>query len=226
MSVPVRVVVGALAVALIVIVGRTTALAEPEAVAPPAPEAIDSLPEPQFPNSYSPLDAGEEARKMAEKQRRAAIDRQLGLEAELRHYATLPRPIGTVPYVRPYASGFGAVYAYPEHRSARRAWKYERRYHHLYGYFPHPGYVYRGYGYPNVYAPLPYLFGYPYVGHVDQPVGHKRIWTSPNGYIYRSVHPSDVKPPEPEKSAPAASQPPPEPPAEPIPAPPAEVAPR
>jgi len=188
----------------------------PPASGPPLPEARL----PQFPSTYSPLDAGWDAYERGEQQRRGAIDRQLQLHADLAWYYSLPG-------YWPYPPGLETVYSGtwgPGLFGPRRAYRYR----------------YPRYGYPT-FEPWPFvpgdIYGYPYYGQVPQPLGHKVIRTGPNGYIYRPVYESDLQPKEePASGEPLAEGPGPalsrEPPSarerapEPVPAPPPEDAPR
>jgi hypothetical protein len=113
-------------------------------------------------------------------------------------------------------------------------------YNYLYTYNPRKAYrqAWR-YGYAPLYPPITrgpsdFLLGSPYYGAAKLPVGHEKIWTSPNGYIYRPLY---QQPPPPtasqtrrqptEVSAAKVPEPPmPEPQPEAIPAPPSEPGPR
>ena len=96
---------------------------------------------------------------------------------------------------------------------------------------------------PLTHGPSDFLLGYPYYGAAKLPVGHEKIWTSPNGYIYRPLYPQSAGPtaaqsrrppteapqanlPPPPEPSPAAEPPKQAPPPEPIPAPPSEPGPR
>jgi hypothetical protein len=160
--------------------------------------------------------AGQDAYSLAEQQRREAIVNQRLLVEQARWY--------------PY-NYFG--YAYPSYYP-RKAYRQAVRYGYA-GYAPmYP---------PMTRGPSDFLLGYPYYGAAKLPVGHEKIWTSPNGYIYRPLYPQSaaphaaqsrrlptdapqVKPPEPPKPAPAAEAAKPNQAAEPIPAPPSEPGPR
>jgi len=104
------------------------------------------------------------------------------------------------------AAAVPRVYVYPGPRAARWAYRY-------------------GYG---VYVPWPRAVvpAYPYP-RLRQPIGHERIWTGPNGYIYRPIDPRSpvpggaAMPPAPQVPTPAdpATRPQPGPPAELVPIP-------
>ncbi len=82
--------------------------------------------------------------------------------------------------------------------------------------------IWRPYGYGPAFTPWPRpLYGYPHYRRVRQPIGHDKIWTGPNSYVYRSRYAS---PPEEARSpvAPLESVPTPEP----VPPPPIESGPR
>ena len=53
-------------------------------------------------------------------------------------------------------------------------------------------------GWLNAFEPTPYIpgyiFGYPYVGAVEQPVGHRMLSAGAKGYIYEPVYAKDVAP--------------------------------
>jgi hypothetical protein len=116
---------------------------------------------------------------------------------------------------------YNYLYSYNLRKAARQAWRY--------GYVPlYP---------PSTRSPSDFLLGYPYYGAAKLPVGHEKIWTSPNGYIYRPLYQQPPPPPAPTASqshrqppeAPQANPPPPPKPApqpEAIPAPPSEPGPR
>lgn len=164
--------------------------------------------------SYGPLQAGRDAHRMAEEARRRAIDRQLQLLGEVTWY-------GAYAYEHDpaaYASYPGPLLAYGPRRAMRRAYRW--------GYGP---------------AWWPYVYGYPYYPWMRQPLGHEKIWTSPNSYLYRPRYqPPEARPQRPTPADPTTRprepqpQPPqfqpPEIPARPaperIPPPPAESGPR
>ena len=182
---------------------------------------------------YGPLQAGRDAYNQAEQQRRWAIDRQLWLISDVRRYNTW------YPYVDRYALPY--IYSYAPPRVARRVHKSLQR-------------DWSG----RVFTPWPQVpgdvYGYPYYPRIKQPIGHEKIQTGPNGYIYRPVYeeppkaqqvptpaaPSapapalpEARPPEPPPAIPPAQPapqpaliPPNQPPAEPIPAPPIGPGPR
>jgi hypothetical protein len=118
--------------------------------------------------TYDSLQAGQDAYRAAEADRQAAIQRQLRIQDEIRWYNT-------------WAPGYESwptlpeIYAY----GARRAFR--------------PTYRYGNAGYYGpLFEPWPRvpgdIYGYPYYGSVRQPTGHEKIWTSPNGYIYRPTY--------------------------------------
>jgi len=120
---------------------------------------------PAWAQNYGPLDAAEEARIRADEDGQAATGRQLQLIDDIRWYNTwIPTP---------YRPSLPYIYGY--------------------GYGP-PGAASRAYrsGLDPVFTPWPRvpgdIYGYPYYGLVRQPIGHEKIWTSPNGYIYRPVY--------------------------------------
>ncbi|MHC4401193.1 MAG: hypothetical protein ACYTG0_16080 [Planctomycetota bacterium] len=174
--------------------------------------AQNGLPQPQFPNTYGPLDAARDAHQRGEAQRRDAIDRQLQLIDEMVWYSGAP-------YFERYPPSLSAIYAYgyTGPRAARRAARGA-----LWPYASSLGSRWR------VFEPWPLvpgdIYGYPYVYRVEQPLGHKVIWTGPNSRIYRPVYESDLKQPAPPTPAPLQQVEPAEP--EPVPAPPPESGPR
>jgi hypothetical protein len=143
------------------------------------PPAAAATPRP----SYTPFDAAEDARRMSEAEGQAAVTRQVQLLDDIRWRNMW------APYVEQYAAPFVAAYGPPwAGRRAYRDWA------------PLPA--------PLVYPPLiPWargpsdFFGQPYVGQAQQPIGHEKIWTGPNGYIYR---PKYADPPVPSQPTPAA----------------------
>jgi len=158
--------------------------------------------------TYGPNQAGWDSYQVGEQQRREAINRQAYLSAHMPWYNAWISPAMTLQ----------PVHAYRLRRAARRASR--------------PGFA------PvlaPVLAPWPvvrgYAYGYPYFPYVAQPLGHKRIQTGPNSYIYRPIYGGPVAgpgvhhPPRPELSPPANSTPA-NPGPEVIPAPPVDSGPR
>jgi len=147
--------------------GQNGATGRPEVVPAPSPQRASTPPaaprqyHPEI--TYGPLDAAEEARLRADEAGQAAINRQLQLLDDIRWYNTwLPTPYRpTLPY----------IYGYGPPRVARRAYRDAL---------------------DPVFTPWPQvpgdIYGYPYYGTVKQPIGHEKIWTSPNSYIYRPVY--------------------------------------
>jgi hypothetical protein len=111
--------------------------------------------------TYDALQAGQNAYRAAEAQRQAAIDRQLQVQDEIRWYNSWAPGYGDGPTLT-------EIYAYGSPRAYRRAQR-------------------QGYG--PLFEPWPRvpgdIYGSSYYGYVRQPTGHEKIWTSPNGYIYR-----------------------------------------
>jgi hypothetical protein len=202
--------------------GQEPPAAKGNATQPPAVE----LAEPDFPSTYSPLDAGQDAYRMGEKERREGIARQLDLNHSMTWYSGVPG--------YRYPPSLESIYAYPNPYAYPLTWRAVRR-GAVAAYRTYP-YAYRYYPYPHVFEPWPRvpgdIYGYPYVDRVEQPLGHKVIVTGPNSYVYRPVYPWDVKPkqaPRPPSAASPTLPPPPspnDPAAEPVPAPPAEGGPR
>jgi hypothetical protein len=178
------------------------------------------LGEPDFPDSYSTLDAGRDAHERAERKRRQAIDRQVQTIEDIAWYNAwagsyrYPPSLDSI-YAYPPADPIGPGSAVP--RAFSRAFR----------------------SYPGVYGPVfepwPFvpgdIWGYPYISRVEQPLGHKVIPTGPNGYIYRPVYASDLKvkqaaQPDPTPPPEQAPEPIPAPAPEAIPAPAAEPGPR
>ena len=156
----------------------TSAQAQPapqatrEVVPTPAPVA-DPAAAPA-PETYDSLDAGQDAQAMAERQRRAAVDRQLQTQADIRYYQVLPGRWGRH-YARRYAVPNIHVYAPPfAAQEAHRAIEG--------GYIPAP--PFGPWPMPGDFFGVPYV-GEPYVDSVEQPQGHEKVWTGPNSYIYR-----------------------------------------
>ena len=112
--------------------------------------------------TYDSLQAGRDAYRIAEEQRRWAIDRQLWLLDEVKRYNT---------WIDSYVPGLTEIYAYGSRSAARRAYRH---------------------GYGPLFTPWPMvpgdIYGYPYYPWVRQPIGHERIWTGPNSYIYCPRH--------------------------------------
>jgi hypothetical protein len=142
------------------------AAAQPEVVpTPPAEPQRTAVyaPRPQ----YDPIRAAEEAAERAEMAARAAIGRQMALVAA----APLYSPSIVFPYRYPTPV---VPLAYGPPRAVRRAQRSLDRAGVPYAvYVPAVPWAAR----LSIAAPLP--------PPVQQPLGHEKIWTGPNGYIYR-----------------------------------------
>ena len=153
----------------------------------PAPRP--ELPQQYYPRfTYGPLEAAEEARRRAEETGREAVNRQLQLADDIRGMNTwAPTPYrASLPYIYGYAP-----------RAARRVERaFERRVDPVFTPWPRvPGDIY----------------GYPYYPSVKQPIGHEKIWTSPNSYVYRPKYaPSTPQPARPAAPAPTPARRPPQ----------------
>jgi len=173
------------AVAALTVFAESSALAQPaprlqaEAAPTPAPPPAErpEAAQPQKPETYDSLDAGRDAHAPAERKRRRAIDRQLQANEDIRYYNAWPGPWGRyyarrygVPHIRAYAPPFAA-------REAERAIES--------GLVPAPP---GPWPMPSDFFFGPPLVGEPYVDSVEQPSGHEKVWTGPNGYIYRPRH--------------------------------------
>jgi hypothetical protein len=187
--------------------GQEAPRAVPEVIPAPAPSpAADpgSARAPRavrVPGAHDSLEAGRDAHAMAERGRRRAIDRQLQTIEDIPWYNAWYDAWGR-PYARRYALPY--IYAYAPPYAAYRAHRA------IEGYVPAPPYgmwLYDpgdGYGYPYVprsYAP-----------RVEQPLGHEKIWTGPNSYVYRprfAEPPSEASPPPAPPAVPARLPPPP-----------------
>jgi len=173
--------------------------ADPEVLPAPSAEPAEK-PE----ASYGPLRAGQDALHWGEQQRRAAIDRQLELQQNARHYNAW------APYVYRYA--LPHVQAYAPRWAARRFRRDIERAAAV------------GLPVPPV-PPVPWvppyaeIFGYSHRGWLQQPSGHEKIWTGPNSYIYvprfgpRAPQSGAPTPAAPQAPTPAAPRPPEEAPA-------------
>ncbi len=164
----------------------------PDVTPAPRPE----LPQRYYPRfTYGPLEAAEEARRRADEAGRDAIQRQLQLADDIRWMNTwAPTPYrASLPYLYGYAPRIG------------------RRVERVFERWVDP-----------VFTPWPRLpgdiYGYPYYPLVRQPIGHDKIWTSPNSYVYRPRYAPAIPPPaaRPAPPVPAPARPlPPSPPAAP-----------
>ncbi len=116
---------------------------------------------PQPRPTYDSLQAGQDAYRAGEQQRAGALQQQLGAQGNV----VVPNGLA-VPYVSPPA----AVYAYGGPRAARWGYRF-------------------GYG-PWAVGPWPrgpgYMVARPYPW---PPQGYVKIWTGPNGYIFRPIDP-------------------------------------
>jgi len=187
---------------LCVTLGNSVAGEDQPAPAAEPPEAsARQFGEPQFPNTYGPLDASRDAYERTERERRKAIDRQLQLNEDMVWYSTPPG------YDR-YPPSLDTIYAYPRGFRGRRAVR--RGLERSYGrwYYGYPGYAYPQHAQWGVFEPWPFvpgdIYGYPYIDRVEQPLGHKVIRTGPNSYIYRPVYESDLKKQSPTHAPPRA----------------------
>ncbi len=160
----------------------------------PADEPNQRVVEPEFPPTYGALDASREAEERFGTQRREAIERQVEMNEDMVWYSGVPdydrQPpgLGTI-----YAYG-GAAYVYPGRRAVRRRFSATSPTYRYY--FPYHGSW-------SIFVPWPLVpgdvYGYPYLDRVEQPLGHKTIWTGPNGYISRPVYESDLSRPGPDR---------------------------
>jgi hypothetical protein len=174
--------VGLAAVMALTLLTESSALAQPapqpqaEGVPTPAIRPAETpQSEPQKPETYDSLDAGRDSHAPAERKRREAIDQQLKTEADIRYYHVWPGPWGrhyarryAVPNIRAYAPPLAAL-------EAERAIESGLVPAPPFGPWPMPSDFFFG----------PPLVGEPYVDSVEQPKGHEKVWTGPNGYIYR-----------------------------------------
>jgi len=145
------------------------------------PEVVPAPPgtQPYRPEAkYDSLDAATDAHKMAEQQRRWAVDRQLRVLNGLKWYNAWGAP-----YVHRFALPYINAYAPP--RAAERARGELRRLETGEVWGPRPG-VRRD------------IIGDPYRPWIKQPIGHEKTWTGPNSYIYEPRY----TPPEVAKTTP------------------------
>lgn len=163
--------------------GQTSeAIPTPPPSSPAPAPAPSSTPATVPPNAtYTPLDAGRDAYARGEAERSSALDRQLRVENDVRWFNSWAGPFGGTTRV--------------EVRTPSSPWLGSRAYR-----IPSP------YEYPSAVLPPPLftpwplvsggIWGYPYYPWASQPIGHERIWTSPNGYIYgpRYAEPSPAGP--------------------------------
>ena len=180
------------------------AVPAPPAAEPISPYRVEEKFDPS--QAYDPLQAGRDAYQRAEEARRQAINRQLDTLDYAKWLSTWTAP-------RVYAYPLPSVYAYPIRRSVRRAYRGV----HVGGVVPVITQWSR--------APVG-VYGYPYYPQVWQPIGHEKVWTGPNGYIYRPIYAEPAPPVPAQVPTPAVAEPPVLIPAEPVPAPPVEPGPR
>ncbi len=178
-------------VALVVLGAAHAGLGDEPGAMPGASHFAQAGPADRSSDVYSPLDAAEDSYRYSEARRRAALDRQLEVLDRIRQ--------GHAAAALPYLD-VPALRGYPG--APLRALRG--------GYAPPLPYPWPSYG-----RVLPY---YP---RVQQPIGHEKIWTGPNSYIYRPLYPEPFQP------APVDSVPQPAPPGhlpapQPHPAPPVE----
>jgi hypothetical protein len=229
------------ALSVLVVLGTTTVLMGQQvapAVTTPATPAMRSILD-----TSGPVEAGQQAYQRAEAHRAASVAGQVQMQTPVASPALAPATASYAPQaagVVGYVPGTVAAYGGYAYLPRRGVWAYRG----LYGY-PYPAVrVQVG---PSGYAPSWSIMAnripsYPYPGIVDQPIGHVLTPTGPNGYTYRPVYPSNLRPlavppatqaPEASEQAAPAPVPPPSanppapasPTAEPIPVPPAQAGP-
>ncbi|OHB70096.1 MAG: hypothetical protein A2V70_00455 [Planctomycetes bacterium RBG_13_63_9] len=129
---------------------------------------------PRAQNAYPSLEAAQDAYRAAEAQRRWAISRQLQMLEDLRYRN---------PWVAAFVPSPADFYGYANRWTPRRAYRdgFDARLT------------------PSPYIPGP-IAGYAYDPRRRQPIGHEKIWTGPNSYVYRPY-------PAPARSSPPASTP-------------------
>jgi hypothetical protein len=124
---------------------------------------------------YDPIRAAEDAQRYDEAAQRALIERQIAHQNAIRVY----RP--WAPYVNAYALPY--VYRYGGARAGLRTQAAIER-------FAPRIEIYA----PNVRGPRDFLTQPP-EGEARQPIGHDRIWTGPNSYIYQPRYAEDAQGP-------------------------------
>jgi hypothetical protein len=142
--------------------------------------------------TYDTLQAGRDAYMDAEAQRRALIGRQIMVEEQIMRENTWADPQDRYRPVHPESYGpilpkspaaTANAYAYPTDGGPVY-------YGNAPAQNPTSGYVS---GVP-VFQPWPRvpddIWGTPYYGYVQQPIGHVKIWTSRLGYIYKPIYAS------------------------------------
>jgi len=157
------------------------------APAPSGPVAPDG--KPYRPNAtYDSLQAGQDAYQRGEEERRWAIDRQLQVEQNIIDYNVWSYYNWGMPHFYGYGNPYVGMYAPPEVGfRLRRAFA-------RWGYWPPL--------YPTPLSPDS-VYGYQYRPFAKQPIGHEKIWTGPNSYIYKPRYASPEPPPGPPAFQPA-----------------------
>ncbi len=159
--------------------------------------AADPLPvptRPPYPAQYDRLDAAWDSHQYAETRRRTAIDRQLEMnEAMVRRAEAAARAGAVWGYGPAYPPGWDYyLYGVYDRRASRAYRRHLRRSWRT----PPPGF--NGHVWVGVHPWFELQYG-PYVDRVPQPRGHVKIYTGPNGYIYRPLYgPPAPAPPTPE----------------------------
>ncbi len=145
--------------------------------------------------TYDSLQAGYDAYLDSEAERRAQIGRQIMLEEQVMVNNTWANP--AVRYRPVHPESYGPV---------RPQFYTDATLADVYGGAPPPGRRrvvegYRGvtaavgtiYG-GSAFTPWPLvpgdIYGTPYYGYVRQPIGHIKIWTGPQSYIYKPIYAS------------------------------------
>ena len=126
---------------------------------------------------YSTLDAGRDALKRAEKRRRYETDRQIQVRKNVMNYqawynwywGTAYPLYGGVPWYQGYLGEYGR---WPSCSMPCR----------IPGCWMAP--------WPSPLSPDA-VYGYNYLPYATQPVGHEKVWTSPNSYIYKPKYASE-----------------------------------
>ena len=137
---------------------------------------------------YDGIQAGLDAFKLAEEQRRANIAHQLYLNDQMKYWAGLPTSRGVTIYYGAAGGGYpGYGYATPllPPASLEYTYAYGNRYW---------GQVRRqvGGGPPTVFEPWPYvpgdIYGYRYYPPLRQPIGQQQVQTGPNRWESHPVY--------------------------------------
>ena len=136
--------------------------------------AAAQSPTPANPRSYDAFQAADDSYRNNEAERRTAIDRQIGQQNAVRAYRMWQ------PYAEAYALPY--VYRYGGPAAGMYTHRALERYSSNFGVYA-----------PELRGPRDFFYQ-PQLPDVRQPIGHEKIWTGPNSYIYKPKYAEPLPP--------------------------------